>query len=79
MRRYSFIEWLSGVLVTLGGINWGLIGFFKFDLLDKLVASGTGPYRFVTAIIGLAAVYLIAAVVYRYSTAPADGRLHAHV
>ncbi len=76
MERRSFLEWLSGVLVTLGGINWGLIGFFKYDLLSKLTAAGTAPYRFFAAITGLAAIYLIGAVLYRY-TANVDERVHA--
>lgn len=62
MGWVTFTDWLSGVLVTLGGLNMGLIGFFKYDLLANLLGDGSGWYRVVFGIIGLAAVYMISFV-----------------
>lgn len=43
------------ILVSLGAINWGLIGFFDYNIIDKFL-SGNAE-RIVYALIGLAAVY----------------------
>ena len=71
------MEWLTGTLVVLGGLNWAMIGFFKYDVLDHLLTAGSAGYRTVTAIIGAAAVYLIGYVLFRLSE-PEAAR-HAHI
>jgi len=46
------------VLVLIGGINWGLVGIFDFNLVDfvfgKLLID-----RIIYVLVGLSAVYLI--------------------
>ena len=46
-------------LVIIGAINWGLIGFFKFDLVAFLFGQMTWLSRVIYAIIGLCGLYLI--------------------
>jgi len=44
---------IAGFLLIAGGLNWGLIGFFGFNLVEAL----TGPLaRFVYMAVGIAAV-----------------------
>ncbi len=62
MNWLKFTDWLSGVLVTIGGINLGLVGFFNYDLLTKLLGDGSGWLRIAFGLIGLAAVYMISFV-----------------
>jgi uncharacterized protein len=54
---------LAAILTIVGGLNWGLVGLFKFDL----VAAVFGGMRFgevnvgsriVYALVGLSALYL---------------------
>ncbi|AEB76561.1 DUF378 domain-containing protein [Clostridium botulinum] len=47
------------VLVIIGAINWGLIGFFKFDLISSLFGNMSGFSRFIYAIVGIAGLYAI--------------------
>lgn len=48
------------VLSIIGGINWGLIGFFRFDLVAYLFGGQTASAsRVVYAIIGIAALWCI--------------------
>lgn len=48
------------VLSIIGGINWGLIGFFRFDFVAYLFGGQTATAsRVVYAIIGLAALWCI--------------------
>jgi uncharacterized protein len=44
------------VLIIIGGLNWGLIGFFDFNLVDSLFGEGSGVARVVYALVGLSAV-----------------------
>lgn len=46
-------------LIIIGGINWGLVGAFDFNLVDTLFGAGTTPARAVYILVGLAALYQI--------------------
>lgn len=46
-------------LVIIGAINWGLIGFFKFDLVVFLFGQMTWISRIIYGIIGLCGLYTI--------------------
>jgi uncharacterized membrane protein YuzA (DUF378 family) len=46
------------VLIVIGGINWGLVGFFDYNLVDSLFGEGSGLARVIYALVGLAAVYV---------------------
>ena len=45
------------VLVIIGAVNWGLIGFFRFDLVSSLFGTGTALTRIIFALVGLAGLY----------------------
>jgi len=51
---------LALILVIIGAINWGLIGFFRYDLVSSIFG---GNYeivsRIIFAIVGLAGIYAI--------------------
>ena len=46
-------------LIIIGAINWGLIGFFKFDLVSSLFGELSALSRIVYGIIGLCGLYAI--------------------
>lgn len=54
------LDWAALVLVIVGGINWGLVGLFGFDLVAAIF-GGFMPLlsRLIYIIVGLAAVYMI--------------------
>lgn len=45
------------LLLTVGGLNWGLVGAFEFNLVDGLFGEGSVAARVVYVLVGLAAVY----------------------
>ena len=47
------------ILIIIGALNWGLVGFFKFDLVAAIFGEKSAVSRFVYAIVGLAAVLYI--------------------
>jgi len=48
------------VLAIIGGLNWGLVGIFKFDLVAFLFGGQTASIsRVIYTLVGLAAVWCI--------------------
>ena len=48
------------VLAIIGGLNWGLVGLFKFDLVAYLFGGQTATLsRVIYALVGLAAIWCI--------------------
>ena len=43
----------------IGAINWGLIGFFNFNLVSFLFGSMTWLSRIIYAIVGICGIYLL--------------------
>jgi uncharacterized protein len=46
-------------LLTIGAFNWGLVGFFNFNLVASILGPMTLASRAVYALVGLAALYEI--------------------
>jgi uncharacterized membrane protein YuzA (DUF378 family) len=57
-RNMNFLEWVAFILLVVGGINWGLVGFFGFDLVAFIFGSMSFVSRVVYALVGLSAVYV---------------------
>ena len=45
------------VLLVVGGLNWGLVGLFNFDLVATLFGETSSLSRIVYILVGLAAIY----------------------
>lgn len=52
-------DYFALTIAIIGAINWGLIGFFKFDLVAFLFGDLTVLSRIVYAIVGICGLYLI--------------------
>ena len=50
------------VLVIIGGLNWGLVGFFNFDLVAAIFGNMSFLSRIIYGLVGLSAVYLLVAL-----------------
>lgn len=58
MKKLGFLGWICQLIVIIAGIDWGLIGIFKFDLVTKIFGTG-GIVRIVYIVVGVAAAYLL--------------------
>ena len=47
------------ILMIIGGINWGLIGFFNFNLVALIFGSMSWISRIIYALVGLSGLYLL--------------------
>lgn len=57
--KMNAMDWIAFLLVAVGGLNWGLVGFFKFDLVAELLGEMSGLARVVYGLVGLATIYLV--------------------
>lgn len=51
------IDYIVLVLVIIGAINWGLVGFFGLDLVAFLFGSMSVLSRIIYAVIGICGLY----------------------
>ncbi|MCH3973107.1 MAG: DUF378 domain-containing protein [Oscillospiraceae bacterium] len=71
------IDKIALILIVIGGLNWGLVGFFKFDLVAWICGgSGTMFARIIYAVIGIAALWAIS-ILFKKITTEADIEHHA--
>jgi len=54
------LDVLAAVLLVVGGLNWGLVGLFEFDLVATLFGEVPLIMKTVYALVGIAAVYQVA-------------------
>jgi len=62
MPKMNTVDWVAFLLVIVGGLNWGLVGAFDFDLVAKLFGAASLLSRIVYDLVGLSAVYMLAKV-----------------
>lgn len=52
------LDILALTIGIIGALNWGLIGFFDFNLVQFIFGSG-GLARIIYAVVGICAIYLL--------------------
>lgn len=53
----NWLDIVALILIIIGAINWGLIGFFRFDLIASLFGQLSAISRIIYAIVGIAGIY----------------------
>ncbi len=53
------LDYIALTLVVIGAINWGLIGFFSFDLVRFIFGDMTLISRIVYALVGVSGLYAL--------------------
>jgi len=52
------LKMIAIVLVIVGGLNWGLVGLFNFDLVAAIFGDMSSLSIIVYTLVGLAAIYV---------------------
>jgi uncharacterized membrane protein YuzA (DUF378 family) len=60
-----YLDGLARLLIVVGGLNWGLVGIFKFDLVAWICGGldfgqTNAVSRIVYVLVGIAALYELA-------------------
>jgi len=72
VMKMSAWDKLAYTLVVIGGLNWGLVGFFKYNLVDKVFSTGLA--RIIYAVVGLAALWMLYGILTMMSEKPAKNK-----
>jgi uncharacterized membrane protein YuzA (DUF378 family) len=56
---WKILNGIAVVLLIIGGINWGLIGLFSFDVIAAIFGEMTILSRIIYILIGLSSIFLI--------------------
>ena len=59
MLRLNALGWTALILVVIGGINWGLVGIFEYNLVSSIFGEMSVWSRLIYIIVGIAALYEI--------------------
>ncbi len=51
------VDWLAYVLVTVGAINWGLVGAFRLDLVQTILGTSPALVQLTYILVGLSGLY----------------------
>lgn len=77
----KILDVIVSILLVIGGINLGLLGFFNFNLIAAIFGEATEVSRVLYALVGLGALYEIGsltfgfkAVQHRWCEVPASSR-----
>lgn len=55
----KIINVIALLLVIIGGINWGLVGLFDFNLVDFLFGVGSIFSKIIYILVGIASLWCI--------------------
>ena len=55
----KLLDCIALTVVIIGAINWGLIGFFSFDLVVFIFGNMSWISRIIYALVGICGLYLI--------------------
>ncbi len=45
------------ILLVIGGLNWGLVGFLNYDLVASIFGAMTLITRIIYSLVGIAAIF----------------------
>lgn len=51
------LDLIALILILIGGLNWGFVGAFNFDLVATIFGSMTTVTRIVYSLVGISAIY----------------------
>jgi uncharacterized membrane protein YuzA (DUF378 family) len=61
-RSADTLTWIAFWLMVVGGINWGLVGFFDVDLVAAIFGARSPASRVVYSLVGLCTLYCAFAI-----------------
>lgn len=55
----KYLDIIAAILLIVGGLNWGLVGLFDFNLVDFLFSHFHYVSKVIYGLVGLSALYAI--------------------
>ena len=60
MNKLNIMDWVALTLVIVGGLNWGLVGAFSFNLVETIFGGMSAVSQIVYILVGVSAIYVAA-------------------
>ncbi len=57
--KKTVLDWIALVLVIIGGLNWGLVGIFNYNLVDSIFSVGGVVSTIIYILVGISALWMI--------------------
>ncbi|HAB99256.1 MAG TPA: DUF378 domain-containing protein [Parachlamydiales bacterium] len=57
MKNHHIVHTIAKILLIIGGLNWGLIGLFQFNLVNVIFGNMEAVARIIYVLVGLEALY----------------------
>ena len=58
MNHLTWLDWVAIILLVVGGLNWGIVGIFGFNIINAIFTSMEVVARIIYVLVGIAAVYV---------------------
>lgn len=55
--KTNVLDKLAILLLIVGGFNWGLVGWAKYNLVDEIFGVESGVSRVIYVLVGVASIY----------------------
>jgi hypothetical protein len=59
LAKLTALDWIALILLVIGGLNWGLVGIFSFDLVAAIFGAMSVIARIVYILVCLSAIYIL--------------------
>lgn len=57
--KLNVLDWIAIILVVIGAINWGLVGWLDYNLIDSIFGVSSTLARIIYAVVGVAGLWVI--------------------
>lgn len=57
--KMNILDKIALLLLIIGGFNWGLVGWLKYNLVNEIFGVESLASRIIYAIVGIASIYCL--------------------
>lgn len=55
----DMVSWIALILLIIGGLNWGLVGLIKLDVVATIFGDMTVLARIIYLLVGISGIYIL--------------------
>ena len=63
IMNFCLPNWIAFIVLAIGGINWGLVGIFNFNLVDSIFGGLNAGSIIVYVLVLLSTIWLIVSAI----------------
>ena len=59
MKKLNTLDWIAIILLIIGGLNWGLVGIFSWDVVAAIFGDMSVVARIIYILVGLSGLWIL--------------------